>query len=82
MGRAGGVTFGAETTELMSTVLEDTVIKLPYPAGKTLHADEYLFAWQLPYFFFHVTTAYNLLRQGGVDLGKRDYLGPLNLIDA
>jgi hypothetical protein len=28
-----------------------------------------------------VTTAYDLLRHGGVELGKSDYLGPLNLID-
>jgi len=29
----------------------------------------------LPNFYFHVTTAYGLLRQGGVAIGKRDYLG-------
>jgi len=37
---------------------------------------------QLPNFFFHVTTAYDLLRQGGVDVGKNDYLGPLPFVDA
>ena len=31
--------------------------------------------WALPNFFFHVTTAYNLLRHNGVELGKADYLG-------
>jgi hypothetical protein len=35
----------------------------------------YLLDWVLPNFFFHVTTAYNLLRHNGVDIGKRDYLG-------
>jgi hypothetical protein len=29
----------------------------------------------LPNFYFHLTTAYGLLRQAGVPLGKRDYLG-------
>jgi uncharacterized protein len=29
----------------------------------------------LPNFYFHVTIAYGLLRQGGIDVGKRDYLG-------
>jgi hypothetical protein len=33
--------------------------------------------WSLPNFFFHVTTAYALLRQAGVELGKADYLGPM-----
>jgi hypothetical protein len=30
----------------------------------------------LPNFYFHITTAYALLRQQGVPIGKRDYLGP------
>jgi hypothetical protein len=36
---------------------------------------QYLTDGVLPNFYFHVTTAYNLLRQGGVEIGKRDYLG-------
>ena len=36
---------------------------------------DYLTQWVLPNFYFHVTTAYNLLRQGGVEVGKRDFLG-------
>lgn len=31
--------------------------------------------WAIPNFFFHVTTAYNLLRSNSVELGKADYLG-------
>ncbi|HEY1908718.1 MAG TPA: DUF1993 family protein, partial [Myxococcaceae bacterium] len=31
-----------------------------------------------PNFFFHVTTAYVLLRHNGVDLGKRDFIGKLS----
>src|SRR5262245_14032573 len=31
--------------------------------------------WALPNFFFHVTTAYNILRHNGVELGKADFLG-------
>jgi hypothetical protein len=34
----------------------------------------YLETWAKPNFFFHLTTAYAILRQGGVELGKRDYL--------
>ncbi len=37
----------------------------------------YLTNFVLPNFFFHVTTAYALLRMNGVDVGKRDFLGPL-----
>ena len=58
------------------------MVKLPNPAGKGLRAEEYLFARQIPNFYFHVTTAYDLLRHGGVELGKTDYLGPLGFVDA
>jgi hypothetical protein len=37
----------------------------------------YLTNFVLPNFFFHVTTAYALLRKNGVDLGKRDFLGQI-----
>ena len=36
---------------------------------------QYLSGFVLPNFYFHVATAYGLLRHGGVELGKRDYLG-------
>jgi hypothetical protein len=36
----------------------------------------YLLKWVLPNVYFHVTTAYNILRHNGVELGKADYLGP------
>jgi hypothetical protein len=35
----------------------------------------FLQRWVLPNFYFHVTTAYAILRHNGVDIGKRDYLG-------
>jgi hypothetical protein len=35
----------------------------------------YLLHFALPNFFFHVTTAYAILRHNGVQIGKRDYLG-------
>ncbi|MFO1196951.1 MAG: DUF1993 domain-containing protein [Burkholderiaceae bacterium] len=43
------------------------------------NARDYLLHWALPNFYFHVTTAYALLRHNGVDLGKRDFLGKLPL---
>jgi len=38
---------------------------------------QYLLGHALPNFYFHVTTAYNILRSNGVDIGKRDYIGSL-----
>ncbi len=37
---------------------------------------DYLLTFALPNFFFHVTTSYDILRHKGVQVGKRDYLGP------
>jgi hypothetical protein len=42
---------------------------------RTLKGQRYLVHNALPNFFFHVTTAYDILRHNGVEVGKRDYLG-------
>ena len=36
---------------------------------------QFLLGHAIPNFYFHVTTAYNILRHNGVEIGKRDYLG-------
>lgn len=62
----------------------DMVLKLPDRPGRPgprLRAEEYLLARQIPNFYFHATTAYNLLRRGGVEIGKSDYLGKLETIE-
>lgn len=41
----------------------------------SFEAQRYLLQFALPNFFFHVTTAYAVLRNAGVAVGKRDYLG-------
>lgn len=40
--------------------------------------ERYLFGFALPNFFFHVTTAYDILRHQGVPLGKRDFIGKID----
>lgn len=44
------------------------------------HGAGYLTSFALPNFYFHVTMAYAILRHLGVELGKRDFLGQLDLI--
>jgi uncharacterized protein len=57
---------------------EDRAIAIPI-GGQTYNfkGQGYLLGMVLPNFFFHLTTAYDLLRHGGVEIGKRDFLGPL-----
>jgi hypothetical protein len=45
--------------------------------GKWLRGDDYLAHVAIPNFFFHLTTAYAILRHNGVPLGKMDYVGAL-----
>lgn len=54
---------------------ENRTVELPLP-GRTMTftAKDFLFNFGLPNFLFHVTTAYGLLRQQGVPLGKMDFL--------
>jgi uncharacterized protein len=56
---------------------EQREITIPMRQGDPLKFDgeTFLKHFALPNFFFHVTTAYALLRHAGVELGKRDFLG-------
>ncbi|MDJ0921366.1 MAG: DUF1993 domain-containing protein [Henriciella sp.] len=67
------------TAEELDSLLDKDVI---FALGETkipFTGLGYLTSFSLPNFYFHVTTAYNLLRQKGVPLGKRDYLGAMDL---
>jgi len=61
----------------------DRVLTLSFlPEDKRLGAEGYLVQMAQPNFYFHMTTAYSILRQQGVQLGKRDFIGSLPLVDA
>lgn len=53
----------------------EIVLRPGTPKEKKLTAGAYLLHYGLPQFFFHVTTAYAILRHNGVEIGKRDYMG-------
>jgi hypothetical protein len=75
-----GVIEGLQASDFEATK-PDTIVKLPNRPGKGMRAGDYLWRRQIPNFYFHVTTAYALLRAGGVEIGKTDFLGPLDIID-
>ena len=56
---------------------DEREIALPM-GGQTikLNGADFLFGLGLPNFFFHVTSAYAILRHNGLEIGKRDFLGP------
>jgi hypothetical protein len=60
----------------------EVILKFPNGTGYRFRGAEYLAGFALPNFFFHVTTAYGILRNAGVSLGKPDFLqhlGPPNV---
>ena len=55
---------------------EEAEVVLKSPGGdRRFRGIEYALGFVLPNFFFHVTTAYDILRHKGAPLGKLDYLG-------
>jgi hypothetical protein len=59
--------------------IEARTVSLPRWEGKSMTAIDYFLEHAVPNFFFHLTTAYAILRHNGVDVGKRDYLGTLTM---
>ena len=66
-------TFSAKDFEGVA----DRTVTTPRWEGKSMTAVNYYVEHALPNFFFHLTTAYAILRHNGVDVGKRDYLGAM-----
>lgn len=76
-----------KTLDFLATVpadkLDGTEDKdITFPVGRdttrTMKGEAYLKHWVLPNMYFHVTTAYAILRHNGVELGKSDYLAGAN----
>jgi len=56
---------------------EDRKVIIPIPEDNMefeMNGLQFLRDWALPQFYFHVVTAYDILRHNGVDIGKRDYV--------
>ena len=77
-----------KTVKFLKTIKPEQVIgkeavkvSLPYWGGKHMNGADYVNNYLIPNFYFHVTTAYSILRKNGVDLGKADYMGDLPLKD-
>ena len=53
----------------------DIVLRPGTPKERKFTGHDYLVHYGLPQFFFHVTTAYAILRHGGLEIGKKDFMG-------
>ncbi|GLQ21123.1 DUF1993 family protein [Algimonas porphyrae] len=80
---AAAQTYIAESLTYLDALPPDALngrgnceIELALPNGMTfdLSAEDYVRDWAIPQFYFHLNTAYAILRMSGVDLGKADYV--------
>ena len=66
---------GLNAADFAGSELKEIVLRPGTPKERKLSGDAYLANYGLPQFFFHVTTAYDILRHSGLAIGKRDYMG-------
>jgi hypothetical protein len=73
---AGTLAFIAQVPRDSIAGQEDRDITIPLRDRKLeMKGQAFLLHWSLPNFFFHVTTAYDILRHNGLEVGKADFLG-------
>jgi hypothetical protein len=66
---------GFTSAQLDATSDKEVTFPIGPQKTMTLKGAQYLLGFGLPNFYFHATTAYDILRHCGVELGKRDFLG-------
>jgi uncharacterized protein len=64
-----------DAAKFVGSEAREIVLRPGTPKERRFHGKAYLLHYALPQFYFHVTTAYALLRHNGVEIGKLDYMG-------
>ena len=75
------VAFVESVKEAQYAGASERKVSFSWAPGKVMAGKDYLIQMTIPNTYFHLTTAYSILRHNGVDVGKMDFLGPINLID-
>lgn len=76
------VAFAESVGEAQYEGAAERKVSFSWAPGKVIGGEDYLLQMTIPNVFFHVTMAYAILRHNGVDIGKMDFLGPINFVDA
>ena len=76
------VAFAESVKEAQYAGASERKVSLSWAPGKIIGREDYLLQMTIPNTFFHIAMAYAILRHNGVDVGKMDFLGPINLVDA
>lgn len=76
------VAFAESITKDQYEGASERKMSLSWAPGKVLGGEDYLLQMTIPNVFFHVSMAYAVLRNIGVDVGKMDFLGAINFVAA
>jgi hypothetical protein len=76
------VAFAEAVKEAQYAGAAERKVKLSWAPGKVLSGQDYLLQMIVPNVYFHTAIAYAILRHNGIDIGKMDFLGPVNFVDA
>ena len=76
------VAFAESVTEVQYAGAAERKVSLSWAPGKVLGGEDYLLQMTIPNVYFHIVMAFAILRHNGVDVGKMDFLGPINWIEA
>ena len=74
------VAFAESVKEAQYAGASERKVKLSWAPGMLIGGEDYLLQMTIPNTFFHIAMAYAILRHNGVDVGKMDFLGPINLV--
>jgi hypothetical protein len=75
------VAFVESVAEAEYANADERKVKLSWAPGKVISGKDYLLQMTIPNSYFHIAMAYAILRHNGVDVGKQDFLGPINLVE-
>ena len=76
------VAFAESVAEAQYKGAEGRKVSFSWAPGKVIGGEDYLLQMTISNVYFHIAMAYAILRQRGVDIGKMDFLGPINLVEA
>jgi hypothetical protein len=74
------VAFVESVKEAQYAAASERKVSLSWAPGKVIGGEDYLLQMTVPNTYFHIAMIYAVLRHHGVNVGKMDFLGPINLV--
>ena len=76
------IAFAESVTKEQYKGAASQTVSISWKPGKIIAGEDYIVQMTIPNVYFHLVMVYAILRHNGVDVGKMDYLGPMNFVAA